>query len=62
MNIENIEKALNEDLALLSNWFNQNQLIVNLKPGKTEVLLFGTSKRLSMLKEENQHRLQQSNC
>ena len=33
----------------LHSWFKENELLLNLKPGKTEVLLFGTSKRLSML-------------
>ena len=33
----------------LYNYFRQNELIINLKKGKTETMLFGTSKRLSKL-------------
>ena len=31
----------------LASWFRDNELIINLKKGKTEVMLFGTAKRLS---------------
>ena len=42
-----IEKALNDEIGNLSNYFNDNELITNLKKGKTESMLFGTAKRLS---------------
>ena len=50
--LEEIEICLNADLKTLHPWFKENELLLNLKPGKTEVLSFGTSKRLSMLQRE----------
>ena len=41
------EERLTEDLSWLSKWFEQNGLIVNLKKGKTECMLFGTGKNLA---------------
>ena len=46
-NIHSIEKWLNSDLENLSTWFDENELLINLKPGKTEVLLFGTAQRIA---------------
>ena len=43
--IETIERALSQDLELIAEYFNQNELVINLK-GKTE-MLFGTGKGLS---------------
>ena len=39
--------SLSEDINSLASWFQDNELIINLKKGKTEVMLFGTAKRLS---------------
>ena len=50
--LEETEICLNADLKNLHLWFKENELLLNLKPGKTEVLSFGTSKRLSMLQRE----------
>ncbi|CAB4009277.1 Hypothetical predicted protein, partial [Paramuricea clavata] len=47
--IEVIEKKLQDDLASITSWLQQNQLIINMKKGKTESMLFGTGKRLSTL-------------
>ena len=41
-----IEHQLDEDLTNLSRWFEENELLINLKPGKTELLLFGYSQRI----------------
>lgn len=41
-----IEKCLNEDMECISTYCLENELILNTKKGKTEVMLFGTSKRL----------------
>ena len=41
-----IEHQLDEHLKNLSRWFEENELLINLKPGKTEQLLFGTSQRI----------------
>ena len=42
-----IESRLSADMQAISNWCLQNELILNLKVGKTEAMLFGTSKNLS---------------
>ena len=44
-----IEHQLDEDLENLSRWFEENELLINLKPVKTEVLLFGTSQRVAKI-------------
>ncbi len=44
---ETIEENLNSDLSNLAAWFYENNLVVNLKKRKTEVILYGTSKKLS---------------
>ena len=46
-NVEIIQEKLNEDLENISRYFSKNELIINLKKGKTESMLFGTAKRLS---------------
>jgi len=46
--IDAIQSSLSQDLDNLSNWFCDNELIFNLKKGKSEVLLFGTGKRLNL--------------
>ena len=42
-----IQDNLNSDLKSLSNYFMDNELIINLKKNKTEAMLFGTAIRLS---------------
>ena len=42
-----IEHQLDEDLKNLSRWFKENELLINLKPSKTELLLFGTSQHIA---------------
>ena len=58
-NIEIIESQLSDDLNLLAEWCKENELILNLKNGKTEAMIFGTVKRLAMLnrglKVKHQH-------
>ena len=44
-----IQRNLNEDINNLCHWFKENELIINLKKGKTESVLFGTSKRVNPL-------------
>ena len=46
-NINFIQNVLNEEMNYLSRYFNQNELILNLKKGKTEAMVFRTAKRLS---------------
>ena len=42
-----IEQDLNIDLQKISDYFTKNELVINLKPGKTETITFGTRKRLN---------------
>ena len=44
--LHTIEQQLDEDLKNLSRCFENNELLINLKPGKTELLLFDTSQHL----------------
>ena len=41
-----IENLLNEERKTIHNYCTEDELIVNTKKGKTEVMLFGSSKRL----------------
>ena len=43
-----IETALNSDLAAITQYCRENELILNFNKGKTEVMLLGTAKRMSM--------------
>ena len=42
-----IKHQFDQDFKNLSRWFEDNELLINLKPGKTELLLFGTSQRIA---------------
>ena len=46
---EEIESVLNSELENIFRYFIKNDLIVNLRKGKTEALLFVTRRRLNML-------------
>ena len=48
---ESINSKLTSDMANIANWLDENDLIINLKEGETEALLFGTAKRLCKLNE-----------
>jgi hypothetical protein len=50
-NIYIINEKISEDLHQLTKWFESNELLINLKKGKTECLLFGTSQKLKKLNE-----------
>ena len=41
-----IENTLNSDFSSVADWLESNELIINLKKGKTECMLFGTTKRI----------------
>ena len=45
-----IEDVLNSELERLRTYFDENELVLNLKRGKTESMLFGTAKRLAKKK------------
>ena len=42
-----IEQTLTSEVNNISRWLDKNRLIIDLKRGNTESLLFGTAKRLS---------------
>ena len=43
---EKIGNDLNQDMQNLLSYFRKNELVINLKKGKTETILFGRAKRL----------------
>ena len=50
--INTVQQCLEDDFRLLSHWLNDNELIVNSKKGKTEVMVFGTHPRLKKLQND----------
>ena len=44
--VEIVEKVLNSDINQISRYCTENELLLNLKKGKTEVMLMGTAQRL----------------
>ena len=46
-----IQTKLNKDIDAVADWLDENELIINLKKGKTESLLFGTAKKLANLND-----------
>ena len=44
---EKVEEFLNADLQQVASYFDENELFINLRKGKTEAMIFGTGKRLS---------------
>ena len=51
--ITEIERALTIEMENISKWLDKNRLVINLKKGKTEAMLFGTVKRRSMIEGLN---------
>ena len=45
-----INSKLTKDMDAIAKWLDENALIINLKKGKTESLLFGTSQRIAKQK------------
>ena len=43
---ETIQEKLNTDIPAIYNWLTNNDLSLNLKKGKTETMIFGTSARV----------------
>ena len=50
--IATIQRSLSADINNLCHWFEENELIINLEKGKTETILFGTSKRTNLQGKE----------
>ena len=58
-NLKDISNLLSIDLSSISRWFKVNELLMNLKQGKTEALLFGTSRKVAQnIKDLYSQRLQ----
>ena len=51
--IDVIQNHLERDFSSLTKWLFENELIVNSKKGKTEVMVFGTNSRLNKLKNKS---------
>ena len=45
-NVSDIETKLNKDLEKISTYFHLNELVINLKKGKSEIMHFGSIQRL----------------
>ena len=43
---KNIEEIINKEVQRVADWLRENILVINLKKGKTEFVLYGTAKRL----------------
>ena len=52
--MKEIKKVLSQDLCTVSKWLQENELVLNLKKRKTEVMLFGTKKRLNQQERETE--------
>ena len=50
--IDTLQQNLSEDMNNLCDWFKDNELIINLKKGKTESMVFGTAKRINLQDKE----------
>ena len=44
--VQRIQEKLQEDFTALTDWLESTDLIINLKKGKTECMLFGTSQKI----------------
>jgi len=47
-----IQNVLNEEFSNITKWLKKSELVINIKKGKTEVMTFGTSKRLNKTTDE----------
>ena len=47
VDVNTIEDVLNLEMDSIGEYCKENELLLNLKKGKTEAMLFGTSKRIS---------------
>ena len=45
-----VRDLLNKNFCSFCSWLDENQLLINTKRGKTEFMVFGSSKRLKQLK------------
>lgn len=40
-----LQNRLSNDFQRITDWFEANELITNIKPGKTECMIFGTAQK-----------------
>eukprot|EP00795_Rhopilema_esculentum_P008370 gene8370-14344_t len=52
---DSIENKLSKDMENLSEWLRCNELISNLKKGKTESILFRTAQRIAAKRATHGH-------
>lgn len=52
-NVDRIERILNEEFEMLHSYFRKNELVLNLKHGKTESILFGTANKLAKQQKDS---------
>ena len=45
--VEAVEEVLNKEANLVGKWFTNNNLILNLKKGKTELVIYSTCQKLA---------------
>ena len=50
--VSNLSKIRTNEMTKLEKWMDENELILNVKKGKTEVLVFGTAQRLKGQSDE----------
>jgi len=50
--VDEIQRKLSIELQNIANYFQENELVINLKKNKTECMLMGTAKRLSSSPKE----------
>ena len=50
--VSNLSKILTNEMTKLEKWMDENELILYVKKGKTEVLVFGTAQRLKRQSDE----------
>ena len=65
--VSSIEEDLNSDLESIKAYFDANELVINMNVGKTEVMLYGTAKRISSQPRPlnllyNQQKVNNTNC
>ena len=48
-NPQYLREVSNADFQNLLRWLRSNDLIINLKPGKTETILFATAQKLKQI-------------
>jgi exonuclease III len=56
--VQEIQNKLSMDFQKVGNWLESNDLIINMKPGKTECMVFGTKQKIKNKSLDIQYRYQ----